>query len=346
MTVIKKYTPQNTVQTKPVHKKSNQRNRLYLIIVLSLIAIIQSGLRDLNNLPEGNDTINYYYKYVELLKTPWSSVMKNFAIVSEEYSGRDSGYELFMKLSQYISGDFTFFMFLTTTIFFLSFGWLIYKYVKSYLGIFLVFAIFFAIFTTLVNSFMRQAVALGITLFAIRYIISRKWKYYYGLMLVALSIHSSAIAAFPFYFLPLISNSKKWIALSFAVSPVLILFLQPLTAYFLTGTVYNRYVIDEMVNPVNYMLLIVSIALLGLLYFEEVQKIKDYKILTSAVIGTMLFLPVVFMGNTLLRISYYYVFVLLLLLPNIIECIKMPKSTRTAAYLLLICFFILMIFRK
>ena len=346
MTATRKHLSQGTIHSKHVQIKSNSRNRLFLIVVLSIIAIIQSGLRDLNNLPAGNDTINYYYKYVELLKTPWSSVMKNFAIVSEEYSGRDSGYELFMKLSQYISGDFTFFMFLTTTIFFLPFGWLIYKYVKSYLGIFLVFAIFFAIFTTLVNSFMRQAVALGITLFAIRYIISRNWKFYYGLVFIALSVHSSAIAAFPFYFLPLISNSKKWIALSFAASPVLILFLQSLTTFFLTGTVYDRYVIDEMVNPVNYMLLIVSIALLGLLYHEKVQEIEDYKILTSAIIGTMLLLPVVFMGNTLLRISYYYVFVLLFLLPNVIDRIKMPKQTRTMAYLLLICFFIFMAFRK
>jgi transmembrane protein EpsG len=283
---------------------------------------------------------------METRNASWSSLMSDFAIVSNEYSGRDSGYEVFVKLTQYISEDFTFFMFLTTTIFFLSFGWLIYKYVKSYLGIILIFVIYFAIFTTLVNSFMRQTVALGITLFAIRFILSRNWKYYYGLMLITISIHSSAIAAFPFYFLPLISNSKKWLVYSFAASPVLIAFLQSLTAYFITDTVYDRYIFEEVVNPVNYILLIASIALLGLFYFEEVKKIKDYEILTSAIIGTMLILPVVFMGNTLLRISYYYVFVLLLLLPNVIDRIKMPKSTRTTAYLLLICFFIFMAFRK
>ena len=328
------------------HKKdTSKRKRLFLIVVLSIAAVLQSGLRDLENLPEGNDTPNFFMQYKNLLNASWSSVMSDFSIVSEEYSGRDSGYEVFMKLTQYVSDDFTFFMFLTTIIFFLSFGWLIYKYVKSYLGIILVFAIYFAIFTNIVNSFMRQAVALSITLFAIRYIINRNWKYYYGLMIIALSIHSSAIAAFPFYYLPLISNSKKWITLSFIASPILILFLQPLMSYFLAGSVYDRYIFDEMVNPVNYMLLIVSIALLGLFYFEDIQKINDYKILTSAVIGTMLFLPVVFMGNTLLRISYYYVSVLLLLLPNVIDSIKMSKSTRTIAYLLLICFFILMMFR-
>lgn len=326
--------------------KTQERKRILLIVVLCFIAILQAGLRDIDNLPIGNDTPRYMSKYMEMLSVPWSSVMSEASIISEEYSGRDSGYEVFMKLTQFISDDFTFFMFLTATIFFLSFGWLTYKYVKGYLGIILVFAIYFAIFTNVVNSFMRQGVALGITLFAIRYIISRNWKYYYGLMLIALSIHSSAIAAFPFYFFPLLSNSKKWPLLSIAVSPVLILFQQSLTSFFLAGTVYDNYIDKEIVNPVNYLLLIVTIALLGIVYFEKVQKIRDYEILISAVIGTMLLLPVVFMGNVMLRISYYYVFVLLVLLPNVIDCIKIPKSTRTIAYLLLISFFMFIIFRK
>lgn len=328
------------------NESTSKRKRLFLIIVLCIIALFQSGLRDLNNLPSGNDTLNYYMRYWELRDTPWSSVISEFQFFSSEYSGRDSGYEVFMKLTQLISENFTFFMFLTATIFFLSFGWLIYKYVKSYLGIILVFAIYFAVFTNIVNSFMRQAVALGITLFAIRYVISRNWKYYFGLMLIALSIHSSAIVAFPFYFLPLISSSKKWLALSFAASPILIVFLQSIMSYFIRGSVYESYIMEEIVNPVNYMLLIVSIALLSFFYFEQIQKNKNYEILTSAVIGSMLLLPVVFMGNTMLRVSYYYVFVLLLLLPNIVDRINMPKSIRTSAYLLLICFFVFMYFRK
>ena len=325
---------------------ASSKGRMFLIIILCLIAVFQSGLRDPNKLPDGNDTPVYQMAYIELLKTPWSSVMNDFAIVSNEYSGRDSGYEVFMKLTQYIWDDFTFFMFLTTIFFMIPFGMLIYKYVKSYLGIILVFAIYFSIFTTLVNSFMRQAITMGITLFSIRYIISRNWKYYYGLMLIALSIHSSAIAAFPFYFFPLLCKSEKWLKLSFVAAPVLILFLQPLMQYFLVGSVYDKYAIAEMVNPVNYMALIVSISLLAVIFYDKIRQIEDNEILISAAIGTMLLLPVVFMGNTLLRVSYYYVYVLILLLPVVIDLIKMPKSVRASTYLLLISFFIFMIFRK
>lgn len=329
-----------------IQNRKRDTYRKILISLFCLIAIFQSGLRDLKSLPAGNDTPVYQMKYFEMLRVPWSTVMSDFAIVSSEYSDRDSGYEVFMKLSQYVWGDFTFFMFLTAIVFMIPFGMLIYKYVKSYLGIILVFAIYFAIFTTLVNSFMRQAVALGIMLFAIRYIISRNWKHYYALMAIALSMHSSAIAAFPFYFFPLLCKSKKWLILSIIAAPVLTLFLQPLMQLFLVGTVYDRYVIAEMVNPVNYMALIVSISSLALVFYKDLRLVEDNEILISAVIGTLLLFPVVFMGNTFLRISYYYVYVLILLLPVVIDLIKMPKSVRTSTYLLLICFFIFMMIRK
>ncbi len=325
---------------------SSVKGRRVLVVILCLIAVLQSGLRDLSNLPSGNDTPRYQMKYIQMKNVSWSSVMNDFAIVSNEYSGRDSGYEVFMKLTQYIWSDFTFFMFITAIAFIVPFGMLIYKYVKSYLGIILVYMIYFSIFTTVTNSFMRQAAALGITLFAIRYIISRNWKYYYGLMFIALSVHSSAIAAFPFYFLPMLCKSKKWLIMSFVASPILVLFLKPLMSYFLAGSVYDRYVSAEMVNPINYTALIVSIALLSIIFYEKVRVIEDNKILISSVFGIMILLPVVFMGNSLLRISYYYVFVLILLLPVVIDLVKMPKTVRISTYLVLISFFIFMMFRK
>ncbi len=326
-------------------KQIQDRRRILLIVMISMIAIFQSGMRDLKNLPDGNDTPNYQTKYEDLRNKPLSSVMSDFSIISTDYSERDSGYEVFMKLTQYIYKDFRFFMFLTAILFFLSFDRLIYKYVKSYLGIILVFMIYFAIFTNIVNSFMRQAITLSITLYAIKYIIKRNWKFYYGLMLIALSIHSSAIAAFPFYFLPWFSKSKIWLFLSLVASPILILFFQKLMSYFLVGSVYEVYVEGEMVNPVNYMALVVSIVILALLFYKHVRMIKDYEILISSAIGTMIFLPVVFMGNTFLRISYYYVLILLLLLPNTIDHIKIPPILRLTTYFFLISFFIFMMYR-
>ena len=326
-------------------QKKEDRFRKILIYLFCIIAIFQAGLRDPYNLPDGNDTLTYQVIYNQLMSTSWESFFKDYSLFSSDYSGRDSGYAFFLKLSQYISKDFTFYMFLTAIIFMIPFSMLVYKYVKSYLGIILVFAIYFAIFTGIINSFMRQAAALGITLFATKYIISRKWVCYYGLMLIALTFHGSAIAAFPFYFIPRISRTEKWLKLSFVAFPVMILFLKPLMKYFVSGTVYDGYLTEEIVNPVNYMALIVAISMLALIFFKDIRQLKDGEILISSAIGTMLFLPVVFMGNTVLRLSYYYVLILILLLPNVVDSMKISRMSKILTYLFLISFFVFMIFR-
>ena len=326
--------------------KKEARYRIILISIFCLIAICQSGLRDLRNLPMGNDTPVFQMKYNDLLMIPWDLVLKKFTFVSAEYSGRDSGYEVFMKLTQLFSEDFTFFMFLTATIFIVPFGMLIYRYVKSYLGIILAFLVYFSLFTNIVNSFMRQAVALGIVLFSIRYVLNRDWKKYFLIITFVSTIHSSAIVAVPLYFLPRFCEGERWLRLAFFAVPVFLFFQQTIYFFLLAGTVYENYVSSEMVSPVNYMMLIGSIALLSLIYYKEVKDVKNYDILISGVIGSILIFPVLFMGNTMLRISYYYVVFMIPLLPVIIDHLEISYKTRMIFYILAISFFSYFILRQ
>lgn len=321
------------------------RYRKILISLFCLIAICQSGLRDLGNLSMGNDTPVYQMKYNELLMIPWDFVWEKFSIISEEYSGRDSGYEVFMKFTQLFSENFAFFMFLTAVIFLVPFSMLIYKYVKSYLGIILAFLVYFALFTNIVNSFMRQAVALGVILFAIRYIQNRNWKMFFLLMAFVSTIHSSAIVATPLYFLPKFCKTEKWLRLVLFSVPVLMIFQQTIYVFLLTGTVYEDYVSAERVSPINYMLLEGFISILTYIYYKDVKKTKDYEILISGVIGTALLFPVLLMGNSMLRISYYYVVFLIPLLSVILDQIAIGNKMRIAIYIPVLCFFLYFIFR-
>lgn len=335
----------NTQNIKLTQNKQEVRYRIILISIFCLIAICQSGLRDLGNLSTGNDTPVYQMKYNELLMKPWDFVWEKFSIISEEYSGRDSGYEVFMKFTQLFSENFAFFMFLTATIFIVPFGMLIYRYVKSYLGIILAFLVYFSLFTIIVNSFMRQAVTLGIVLFSIRYVLNRDWKKYFLLVAFASTIHTSAIVVVPLYFLPRFCEADKWLKLAIFTIPVFLIFQRTIYSFMLAGTVYENYGSAEMVSPVNYMALIGSIALLSLIYYNEVKKVRDYEILISGVIGSILLFPVLLMGNTMLRISYYYVIFMIPLLPVIIDHIEISYKTRIILYILAISFFSYFIFR-
>ncbi len=319
--------------------------RLVLTIIFCLIAIFQSGLRNISTLPDGNDTPVYEHTYYWLKNTSWESILNGFSFYGTEYDGRDVGYEVFMKFTQLFSGNFIFFMFLTAVIFLVPFSMLIYKYVKSYLGIILAFLVYFALFTNIVNSFMRQAVALGVILFAIRYIQNRNWKMFFLLMAFVPTIHSSAIVATPLYFLPKFCKTEKWLRLALFSVPVLMIFQQTIYAFLLTGTVYEDYVSAEKVSPMNYMLLLGFIAVLSLIYYKDVKKTKDYEILISGVIGSALLFPVLLMGNSMLRISYYYVIFLIPLLSVILDRIDMANKMRVMIYILAICVFSYFMFR-
>ena len=119
-----------------------KQNRILLITLFCIFAVFQSGLRDIKTLPSYNDTPNYVRKYQEASRASWEMLFKNFSFYSSDYGERDLGYPIFIKMTQAIYNDFTFFMFLTAFIFIVPFGMLIYKYVKSFWGIILSFLIY------------------------------------------------------------------------------------------------------------------------------------------------------------------------------------------------------------
>lgn len=326
------------------NKKSNQGRGL-LIGILCLIAIFQSGLRDISNLPDTNDTTNYQVRYDEVARSSWGELIGAFSVYNSEYDERDKGYPIFMKLTQFFVNDFTFFMFLTASIFIISLGFLINKYVKSHLGILLSFLIYFALFANIVNSFMRQAVTLSIVLFALRYVLSRDWKRYFSFMLLAFTFHSSAIVATLFYFLPWFCQKRKWLLLALIISPVMVYCISFLMSIFLAGSVYGQYADADADNPINYIILVYVVSLFVYLYYDKIKEIKDYELLICGTLGSMILLPIAFLGNTILRVSYYYVLFLVVLVPVLIDHVKTHKSIRLLVYYLSICFFLYFIIK-
>lgn len=338
------YTRKNLVLLEKRNKASDTWKNV-IIAFFCLLAIILSGMRDVNSLPDYNDTHVFQFSYEQISRMSWQEIFNNFSFFSNEYSSRDSGYSIFVKVTQMLYKDFTFFMFLTAAIFLVPFSLLVRKYVKTYLGVILAFLFYFSLFTSIVNSFMRQAVALGIILFTIKYIINHNWKKYFALLAIAFTIHSSSIVALPFYFLPRIITSRKWITYSFIISLILIMFNRILFSFLLTGTMYDNYVRSEAENPMNYLLLIVFISFIAYISFDELKKIEDSNILLGGVMGTILLLPIIFMGNTLLRVSYYYVILYIPLLSLIIDNMKTLKGGRKGLYAFSILLFTYFIFR-
>ena len=333
---------QLSCQNVKVNRRAEAHRRI-LVILFSLFAIFQSGLRDLNNLPPTNDIPNYITRYEEVLRTPWSTLYNQLGLYSSDYEDRDSGYPLFMKISQVFSEDFTFFIFLTAIIFVIPLGMMINKYVKSILGIILSFLIFFALFLNIINCFMRQAITLAICMFALRYVLSRKWIKYFGLILIAFTIHTSSIIAAPLYFLPIFSKSRKWLFVALIASPVLIMISSILLSY-LAGSVYENYMSDDEFGSLSLVLLIYIVSVLTFLFYNKIN--VDYKsnLIVSGVIGSLASLPFVYFGGSVSRVSYYYILVIIPLIPMIIDTVVLNKFLRLIIYAFSMSFFLFYIF--
>lgn len=333
---------QLSCQNVKVNRRAEARRRI-LVILFSLFAIFQSGLRDLNNLPPTNDIPNYITRYEEVLRTPWSALYNQLGLYSSDYEDRDSGYPLFMKISQVFSEDFTFFIFLTAIIFIIPLGMMINKYVKSSLGIILSYLIFFALFLNIINCFMRQAITLAICMFALKYVLSRKWIKYFGLILIAFTIHTSSIIAAPLYFLPIFSKSRKWLFVALIASPVLIMISSMLLSY-LVGSVYESYMSDDEFGSLSLVLLIYIVSVLTFLFYNKIN--VDYKsnLIVSGVIGSLASLPFVYFGGSVSRVSYYYILVIIPLIPMIIDTVVLNKFLRLIIYAFSMSFFLFYIF--
>ncbi len=323
-----------------------KQNRILLITLFCIFAVFQSGLRDIKTLPSYNDTPNYVRKYQEASRASWEMLFKNFSFYSSDYGERDLGYPIFIKMTQAIYNDFTFFMFLTAFIFIVPFGMLIYKYVKSFWGIILSFLIYFGLYTNIVNSFMRQAIALGIILWGIKYICNSDWKKYFSLAFIAFLIHASSILAFPLYFFPRWGSSRKCLLAALIISPYLMLYTSNIIAFFATGTQYEKYAMEDSLSPINFIFFLILSATITFLFYNRIKDYPDSRLLISGVVGSTLLIPIVWLGGTAIRLSFYYSVFIVPIFPVILDNANLNKTIRKIAYLIGIFFFIYFIYRK
>ena len=323
----------------------HDRRRKILVILFCLFAILQSGLRNIENSSrEGDDTPNYHYTYSEVNNKSWSDLCDQFTYYSSEYEGREGGYAFFIKATQLIYNDFRFFMFLSSTIFIVPLGMMIYRYVDSYEGLVLSFLIFFALFSSIINSLMRQAIVLGVYMYTLRYVQSQDWKRYFAILALLFTWHNSIVIAIPFYFLPKFC-SRRWILIALLAGLVMSVFSAIILSRMFAGTVYEVYGEGDSYGLVLLLLLISFISYLGYVLYDKIAMIKDYKFLICGILGTLMCLPFIRIGGSLVRVSYYYFLFFIPLIPIIIDCAFKNKFQHRMAYLFAICFFLYYIIR-
>ncbi len=307
-------------------KPSNAKRKLY-IALMSLNWILISGLRGMS---VGADTLSYRTRFYRTLSTPWSKLFENFYVVYVNEEGKDPGYSVFEKLVQIFTQNYQVYLLIVAAVFFIGLAFWVYRYSSEPCMSYLIFSSFLFGFYALTG--LRQTIATVLVVFiGTKFIEKRKLIPFLLVVSVAFTVHKSAICFLPFYFLSRIPVNKKSILAVLFATPVVFVFKEQFfhVLGYLVGYEY-----DELENRGAYgftfMYIAVTVVMLVLLKYIR-EKCPHYQMYYNALFFGLLFLPLVFVNPTAMRVVQYYSLFLMLSVPEVARSFE--KKTGILIYM-------------
>ena len=299
--------------------KISTKDRLVVSSILCLIFIAQAGFRDY--IHTSNDTWNYWRWFESLKDESLSNIISKFSLTYDSYENRDPGFEVFIKLCQLVGCNFRKLLILVATIISVPLCRILYKYVPTVNGLFMSAIIYQALFAGFFNTGMRQTIALGLCLFSMMYYERQKPFPHYLLILIAYTIHASAILFAPLYLIRKL-KAKKVLLGAFVLTPLTMIFATNIIAFFGSGTIYESYAVnstDNLGTPI-FTAMIAMITVATAIYYKRIiVSFKESMFLIQAIAIALMLTPASWVDSNFLRITYYYLIFLLPLFPIMIE---------------------------
>lgn len=299
---------------------NNQRSsqsRLYQTIFCTFLLICIQGLRHESI---GIDSYNAYRPFFEYVMGGFNSLFNMFDIMY----GFEPGFVLFTKFVKTLFDDTQTYIFICSVVSILPIAFLIYKYADNIPFAFIIFSCF--ILYHFGFSGIRQAIAIGVTVIAFECIVKKKLVMFIGLVLLASTIHKSAllfIIAYPLYHkLQLTPKVMFFVAIGFIVG---LFFLKPivlgLTEYIFGGEKYMHKAIEDTVPSYNLMILLAC--MLFFTYMTDDERILP---LRSMLLMTVVFQSLGLLSNSASRMAYYFMPYLAIALPMTTSSMQLKKK--------------------
>lgn len=166
--------------------------------------------------------LHYAINFERIALLPWSEV--------PSYIAYDPGFNVLCKLVSYISADDQMFIIVTSFIVFGSIARYIYYYADDVVMETFMFITLYCMF--LYTNIIAQAIAFAIFLFAVPYLQEKKYIKYVAIVLLATTMHVSAIILLlliPLTFLPL---KRKYVVMFSVAMPIALMSLDKLAIVF------------------------------------------------------------------------------------------------------------------
>lgn len=298
-------------------KVDSSSNRKKYIWIISLILILQSGLR---NVAVGDDTFQYFQLFEGIKSTSWQSIYE-YAFEYYEFDiGKDPGYLAFQKAIQIVTGEYQIFLIIIAILFFSALGNFIYKNTTRLDDAILAFLIYSVLFYSFFSiTGIRQTIATAATLYGYELIKRRKLIPFMILILIASTIHKSVLIFVPFYFVSQIKNAKYLYGIILVLFPLFMIYNNDLSNYVKVLGGYEEYDQFEGAGAYTFTAMFLLISIVALWRSEIIIKNNDnaQKYYIAFAIA-LIFIPLTWINPSTMRIVQYFSIFMLLLVPEII----------------------------
>lgn len=193
----------------------------------------------------------------------------------------------------------------------------------------------------------RQLLAISIIFYSFKYLLKNDFKKYFIFILLASSIHTSALIMLPFYFLSKLKVNKKSIFIYCLIALGSIVFFQQIigiissTSY---GLIYQttEYFKSNKSSLINllFRLLLLIICYIISIYTKEKLTDDTQKKCFNIAIWCLLFQLLTTKIYILGRITTYFYIIYILLIPNLIKKVEQKNLKKIIKIGVIICFFI------
>lgn len=305
-----------------------KHGKLLFVAIATGQWIVLSGFRHFS---VGADTLQYKWMFDQTKFASWEHLMDNFVRgVTSSGEDRDPGYFLLQKATQLVTENYQWYLLIVAILFLVPFGIWIYRNSTEPLLSFLIFSTLFYAFFAITG--LRQTIATAIAvLIGYTFIKTRRFWPFVAVVLVAATIHKSALVFLPFYFVATKQLTKRYLLTVGVLVPVLFLFKGQLFELFRLISGYDQYDYYTGAGTLNFSLILILITVVALWRREEMiannPNVVHY---LNAMILALCFLPLTFINPSMMRIVQYFSVFIMLLIPELLRSFE--RRERLLAY--------------
>lgn len=318
-------------------KHDSVGRNIFLFLCCTLL-FLEAGLR---HLAVGPDTPNYYDWYYEIHSYSWDSLLQEFNYFSAWAIPRDPGFPIIMKSFAYLGFSWQQVLLSISAFFFLALYRFISRNVETLSGALFALVLYISLFHIVALSGIRQEITMAVAMFSVELIEKRKPILFHLLIILFATVHISILFFLPMYILSRYISSKGQLFLLGSIC--LIPYIYTSSKYFayvmadvLQNDYYYGYSQKEINSSANRYIILASMVSVFVLCMYRKVEFYQRPIFVVATIFMTLFVPLVSLNGTMIRIGQYFTFFMMLFLPYILDRLPLREITYFVAISILI----------